>query len=465
VVKQKLPEEKHYVVSIEGKTFTEIAEFERYVIGCCINDNSVIPLVQSQLKVDHFFSDISKALYQAVIDEHDKGNRVDFIVAKRRMKLNGVTINSSEMKHYLSIGSRVEERLIETYCKQIKDFWKLRTLLLFKQKGELAIQADNFTISGDDMENILRELLMTVEREDTNSSIHKSPKQLLQMILERNNMVEQQIDGSAVKFGVPELDDVTGGMMPNELVVVGARPGVGKTELATKSTYENLTNNVPVLFITLEVDDTAILGRLIKYKHELGKSDMRKGKLTISAKESLEKDTEIERWPLYVVSLSNPDPEDLRTLVRKYVLKYGVKLVVVDHLHLIKDPKFKSGEEAMALKSRAMKVMAKDNGIPVLLLAQLSRSTNTRKYNRPEIGDLKGSGAIEADADMIYLLWRPEMDGYDEIEVGKDKVDVRNQMKLLNPKFRGGKTTDINVGWYKGQIMSIQEAIEKNEPF
>lgn len=242
-----------------------------------------------------------------------------------------------------------------------------------------------------------------------------------------------------VPTGIRDLDDVTGGFAKRRLIVIGARPGVGKTTLANTFVRASAINNdIPTLFVSLEMGEEELGLSICSAEATVPLHHLDKGNCTEAEVRKLHEVRErLEKAPLYIDDTANVTIAHLRNHIRTLIRTVGLRYVVIDYLQLAQAPKAENRQVAVAQMSRALKLMAKEFDIPIVVLAQLNRANEQRTDKRPVIADLRESGAVEQDADIVILLHRPDM--YDPESPRAGECD------LIVDKHRGGKRTTITT--------------------
>ncbi|MEU4967825.1 replicative DNA helicase [Streptomyces smyrnaeus] len=274
-------------------------------------------------------------------------------------------------------------------------------------------------------------------RTDTTSSA-KRVGDLVDHALER--AVTPPKTGDRVPTGFADLDACTnGGLRPGRMVVVGARPGVGKTLFGVGlARAAAIKGQLPVLFKTLEMDEDEITDLILAAESGVPHHNLTGG--VCSSREAQKLATAREKLtaaPLWIDPTTGVSIPALRNQVRTMVRTQGLRMIVVDYLQLMEAPKAESRQVAVASMSRALKLMAKEFAIVVVVLCQLNRGPMQRADKRPEISDLRESGAIEQDADMVILLHRPDMHEPESPRAG--------EVDLILDKHRGGRRTTITA--------------------
>lgn len=257
-----------------------------------------------------------------------------------------------------------------------------------------------------------------------------------------------------VQVGLSDFDKKLGGFKGGQMVVIAARPGMGKSVFASQIAVNNSVRNIPVLFLSLEMSGTEIASRIVSGHLGISSTALQERRLSDEDWEALSNAPENMDVPLYIHDKANMDIAGMRALIRKYVRTYGVKLVVVDYIGLINEPKegAENREQQVARMSRFFKTEAKEQDIPIIVLAQLNREMEKRGSKMPQLSDLRESGSIEQDADTVIFLHRPEMVG---LETMPDGTSSEGKIIINVAKRRSGTTGSI-VAHFNGDKQIIQ---------
>ncbi|MBF1555029.1 MAG: replicative DNA helicase, partial [Prevotella pleuritidis] len=252
---------------------------------------------------------------------------------------------------------------------------------------------------------------------------------------------------TGVASGFTKLDDITSGWQPSDLVIIAGRPAMGKTSFAL-SIAKNVAVNYdePIAFFSLEMNNVQLVNRLISNTCEIAGNKMLSGQLTPDEWERLDKNLQkLKEAPLYIDDTPGLSVFELRTKARRLVREKGVKVIMIDYLQLMNanGMKFNSRQEEVSTISRSLKGLAKELDIPILALSQLNRTVENREGlegKRPQLSDLRESGAIEQDADMVLFVHRPE---YYHIFQDEKGNDLHGMAQIIIAKHRKGATGDV----------------------
>jgi replicative DNA helicase len=281
---------------------------------------------------------------------------------------------------------------------------------------------------------------------------YETAKELIEKAIKTIEDNSQKEGISGVPSGFKALDMVTSGWQPSDLVIIAARPGMGKTAFVL-SMARNIAveMNMPVAIFSLEMSSVQIITRLISSETEIGSEDLKKGQLNTHQWQALRsKVNKLENAPLFIDDTPGISIFDLRAKCRRLVHQHGVRIIIIDYLQLMTaggSGKNAGGnrEQEISLISRSLKAIAKELSVPVLALSQLNRGVETRSATgskRPLLSDLRESGAIEQDADIVSFIYRPE---YYKLESWEDGTSTTNQAEIIIAKHRNGGLEDVRL--------------------
>ena len=306
----------------------------------------------------------------------------------------------------------------------------------------------------------------------TQGNIKKSSDTAQNLVLEAKKRIEEisKREGlSGVSTGFEKLDKLTSGWQPSDLIIIAARPGMGKTAL-TLSMARNIavTKEIPVAFFSLEMSSVQLITRLISAETGLSSEKLRTGKLADHEWQQLNvKVTDLEKAPLFIDDTPSLSIFDLRAKARRLSSQHGIKLIVVDYLQLMTagtSNKAGNREQEISTISRNLKALAKELNIPVIALSQLSRAVETRGgTKRPMLSDLRESGAIEQDADIVSFIYRPEYYNIDEWD-DEERTPSQGQAEFIVAKHRNGGFDNILLKFI-GHLGKFEDLDTFDSPF
>ena len=260
--------------------------------------------------------------------------------------------------------------------------------------------------------------------------------------------IEKRMAGDVrrgVATGYTKLDDIVGSLMPGKLIVIAGRPSMGKSAFATNACEHVAAGGDQVLYVSLEMTKVELAERILSSQARVDTKDMRNGTLTAEQRQRIVQSASlVSQWPLCVLDEPHMSIRQIAAHAAQHKRKHGLALVVIDYLQLVEPADHRvPRQEQVAQMTRQLKVMARELEVPIIVVAQLNRQTESATDNRPRLSHLRESGAIEQDADMVWFVHREEY--YIGDETKKDAV--RGKAELIVSKNRGGPTGTANLTW------------------
>src|SRR5699024_6832267 len=321
---------------------------------------------------------------------------------------------------------------------------------LIKISSEIIEDSYDETMDVFDLLDIAESKLYDVSQGNLKSSVETAQSLVIQAKKNIEDIANKE-GLSGIPSGFTKLDELTSGWQPSDLIIIAARPGMGKTAL-TLSMARNMAIDykVPVAFFSLEMSSVQLITRLISSETGLSSETLRTGKLEKHEWEKLNvKVKDLEAAPLYIDDTASLSIFDLRAKARRLASQYGIKMIMIDYLQLMtaggsqKSPG--NREQEISMISRNLKALAKELNIPVIALSQLSRAVETRTGSkRPILSDLRESGAIEQDADIVSFIYRPEYYKIDEWD-DDERSPTEGQAEFIVAKHRNGGLDEIRL--------------------
>ena len=421
---------------------------ERSVIASAMLEESVLEEVTDFLKPEHFYSDVNRMLYEAILHLRDKLTRIDVITVADELSKRGQFEDIGGV-HYLN---EVMETVpvaahIRHYADIVREKWTLRCLT-----SVCTSVLGHCYESGGETSDILE----TAERgifeimESQNASDQLSMQDIMVGTLDRIGQrtgAEGSISGLA--SGFPELDHQTNGFQPTELIILAARPSMGKTAFVCNlAEWIADTGKTATLIFSLEQSKLELAERLLCIRARLDGHKVRKGQLEPSERHALlEASSELSRLPLFIDDKPGRTISQISAICRRMKRRNNLGLVIIDYLQLIEpEDKRANREQQIAQITRRLKGIAKELEVPLIALSQLNRGVDLREDKRPRLADLRESGAIEQDADIVMFLHRPE---------AYNPEDRPGLAEVIVAKHRSGPTGLVNLEWRK-QSMRFQ---------
>jgi len=415
-------------------------EAEKSVLGAVLVDSSAMNIVAEFLRVEHFYAVEHQYIYAAMISLFEKQKPIDVITLKNQLQLDG-NLKRMGGASYLSdlINTVPSSAYIEQYGMIVKGHYTKRKL----------IETASRTIShAFDEKGDIKELLDQAESQifalsqEQNHRDFIPLKEILSTSFER---LEEFMKNGGNLRGIPthftELDNKLAGLQDSNLIVLAARPGIGKTTFALNiASNAALQSKIPVGFFSLEMSKEELVDRLLVGRADIDAWRLKTGKLSDDDYKKLtEAMGDLSEAPIFIDDTPGISILEMRTKARKLKAEHDVKLIIVDYLQLADSGRrFESRVQEVSFVSQGLKNLARELHVPVIALSQLSRAIEQRNTKKPQLSDLRESGAIEQDADVVMFLYFE-----DESE---DLLDQSKRLiKLFIAKHRNGATGEIDL--------------------
>ncbi|WP_420581149.1 replicative DNA helicase [Reichenbachiella sp.] len=433
-----------------GKMQPQAVDIEETVLGALMLEKDALTTVIDILKPQSFYDDRHAKIYEAIVQLFNKSEPVDIMTVTAQLRKNGTLEIAGGAYHIANLTTRVNSAAnIEYHARIITEQAIKRDLIRISAK----IQEDAF----EDTEDVF-ELLDRTEQalfEISESNIKKNYAGMQQLMHEAIMEIEarkEHKDGlTGVPSGFTELDRVTAGWQASDLVIIAARPAMGKTAFVVSAMRNAAVEfGEAVAIFSLEMSSIQLVNRLISAEAELESDKIKKGNLADHEWEQLvHKTARLTEAPIFIDDTPGLSILELRAKCRRLKAQHDIKMIIIDYLQLMSGDSSKSGggagnrEQEIASISRALKGIAKELNVPVIALSQLSRAVETRGGDkRPQLSDLRESGSIEQDADMVMFLYRPE---YYDITEDEDGLPTAGTGEVIIAKHRNGSLENVKL--------------------
>lgn len=443
--------DKSNIISLEkGKLPPQAIDLEEAVLGAMMIDKKGVDEVIDILQPDAFYKEQHKLIFEAIVQLFNDTQPIDLLTVSAQLRKNAKLDLVGGDFYLIQLTQKISSSAhIEFHSRII--------LQKYIQRSLIKISNEIIEDSYDDTTDVF-DLLDQAESklyEVAQGNIKKSSETAHQLVIQAKKRIEEiaSKEGlSGVATGFEKLDQLTSGWQPSDLIIIAARPGMGKTAFVL-SMARNITIDFhhPVAFFSLEMSSVQLITRLISSETGLSSEKLRTGKLEKHEWEQLNiKVKDLEKAPLFIDDTPSLSIFDLRAKARRLASQHGIKLVVVDYLQLMtaggsSGKGVGNREQEISTISRNLKALAKELNIPVIALSQLSRNVETRgSSKRPLLSDLRESGAIEQDADIVSFIYRPEyykIDTWDD----DDNTPTQGQADFIIAKHRNGSLDNIRL--------------------
>jgi replicative DNA helicase len=432
---------------IDGKLPPQAIELEEAVLGALMLDNEALSDTIDILKPEYFYKMEHQKIFDAIIVLFNESKPVDILTVIEQLKKMGALENIG--------GAFYITRLTNSVASSANTEYHARIIVeKFIQRSLIQISSNIIKDSFDETIDVF-DLLSKAEQDlfsVTEGSLRKSYDKMSVLITNAIQSIEElknKKDGlSGVPSGFSKLDRVTSGWQKSDLIIIAGRPGMGKTALAlTMARNIAINHTTPIGIFSLEMSSDQLVNRLISSESEIPSGKLRKGNLEEYEFVQLhEKIRDLAEAPIYIDDTPGLSVFELRAKARRLVKNHGVQIIIVDYLQLMTAGGNKSGnrQHEISTISRSLKGIAKELKIPVIALSQVNRGVESRTSTskRPILADLRESGAIEQDADIVNFIYRPE---YYKIYEWENSDDSRGQAEIIIAKHRNGSLENIRL--------------------
>ena len=425
-----------------GKVPPHDIEAEQAVIGSMLTDTDAVTSAIEVLKAEDFYREDNKEIYEAILNLYNRSEPIDIITVKAELESMGKFEQVGGLEYLAELPEKVPTTAnAMKYIKIVEEKSTLRRLI--KTANEIIELGYSPTEEVDDiMENAEKKIFNIMQ--DKNQ---KGYSPLKDVLVESFTKLEELYNRKQHITGVPsgfiELDYRTAGFHGSDLVLIAARPAMGKTAFALNiATYAAVKANIPVAVFSLEMSKEQLVNRILCSEAMVDSNKVRTGKLEEDDWTKLaEAIGPLSEAEMYIDDTPGINIMEIRAKCRKLKLEKNIGLVVIDYLQLIQGTNKRGGsrEQEISEISRSLKILAKELNIPVIALSQLSRAAEQRPDHRPMLSDLRESGAIEQDADIVMFLYGD--DYYNE------DSEKKNIAEVIIAKHRGGSTGTVELLW------------------
>jgi replicative DNA helicase len=459
-------------VSVEGdvgKLPPQNLEAEQSVLGAVLLESNALLKVIDIITEEDFYREGHRKIFRAMLDLFDKGEAIDLVTMSESLTRTNDLESVGGNSYLASLAGAVPTAANVVYhAKILKEKSILRHLL--RTSTEIASRVYESEHEADELLDIAEKRIFEI----SDKRVRTAFEPLRSVVKDSFTMIEHLYDKkeaiTGVPSGFPDLDDMTTGFQKGDIIVVGGRPSMGKTALSLNiAQHVGVELKEPVAIFSLEMSTRQLVMRMLCSEAMVDSNRVRKGfvgkqdwhKLTSAA-------GRLTEAPIFIDDSSDINVLEMRAKARRLKMEHGLSLVIVDYLQLMRGrASFERREQEISDISRSLKSLAKELDIPVIALSQLNRGVELRTDKRPNLADLRESGAIEQDADVILFLYRDEV--YD-----KHNPDKRGKAEAIVAKQRNGPTglvkltyldyctkfTPAASGYY-----AEEEPVEAGEPF
>ena len=426
-----------------GKIPPNDVEAEQAVIGSMLTDRDAVISAIEVLKEEDFYREDNKTIYEAILNLYNRSEPIDIITLKAELTSMGMFDKIGGLEYIVGLPEKVPTTAnVEKYISIVKEKSELRRLI--KAANEIIEQGYDPTENIDDIMNSAEKKIFNIMQDKDQKSYSPIKDVLIDAFTELEQLYNQKQHITGVPTGFIDLDYKTAGLHNSDLILIAARPAMGKSAFALNiATNAALKAKAPAVLFSLEMSKEQMVNRILCSEAMVDSNKVRTGKIDDDDWIKLA-DTmgDLSEAPIYIDDTPGISINEIRAKCRKLKLEKNIGLVVIDYLQLVQGSSKRaqgSREQEISEISRSLKILAKEINVPVIALSQLSRAPEQRPDHRPMLSDLRESGAIEQDADIVMFLYRDDYYNEDSEDKGLAEVIVA--------KHRAGSTGTVKLVW------------------
>jgi len=417
-------------------------EAEKSVLGSLLLDKDAIIKIADIITSRDFYKKSNRLIFEAMLDLYQNQEPIDVLNVTERLKDKGHLKEAGGASYLSSLtGSIATPAHVVSYAKTVHKKRILRDLISASYNiAELGYRED------EDVDFILDEAEKNIFgiTQDSMSKTFGHVKSALDEAFERiNRLHEHESAMRGVPTGFKKLDNVLSGFQKSDLVILAARPSLGKTSLALSIALNVAKEKIPVGIFSLEMSSEQIVDRFIASEARVDLWRLRTGNLSDDGEYNdftriSDAMGTLSEAPIFIDDASTPNVMQMRTMARRLQAEHGLGLLIVDYLQLIQ-PRNPNDSPVQAISeiSRSLKGLARELNVPVLALSQLSRAVEQRTARIPKLSDLRDSGSIEQDADVVMFIYREDRD--------RENSERKNEADIIIAKHRNGPLGTVPV--------------------
>lgn len=421
-------------------------EAEMSLLGSILIDPQVLGDVVLSIKSgDDFFKPANGAIFDVIVHLYDTTSSLDLVQLNQTLIDRNILKDVGGLEYLVELAGSVPSAAnAKHYARLVREKAMIRRLIA--AAGEILYKAHN---APEDARSILDQAEQAIFQiaQSSTTSEHQTLRELIQDAM----MILETMDGRAVT-GVPtgfiELDQLTCGLQPSELIILAARPSMGKTAFALNIAENMAIKDIPVAVFSLEMSKQQLAQRLLSSRSGIDLQELRRGIPSRHKSRLMTACDELKSVPMLVDDSPGLSLLQLRAKARRMVSKHGIRAVLIDYLQLLSvGGRVESRQVEVSEISRGLKAMARELNLPVICLSQLNRSPDQREGHRPRLSDLRESGSIEQDADVVCMLHREDYFHQGDEDWLEKNYDKRGVAELIVAKQRNGPTGTIKLSW------------------
>lgn len=425
-----------------GKIPPHDIEAEQAILGSMLTDKDAVIAALEVLKEDSFYREDNKLIFNAITNLYSRNEPIDIITVKAELVELGALERVGGLEYLVELPERVPTTAnVERYIKIVDEKAMLRRLIT--SANELIALGYDESENVDNIMDMAEKKIFDLASKKNTAGYAVMKDILVESFAELERLYNQKGNVTGVSTGFYDLDNVTAGLHNSDLIIVAARPAMGKSAFAINlATNAAVKSGVPAVIFNLEMSKEQVGNRILCSEALVDSNKIRTGQIEDEDWMKLAQTLgRISDAPIYIDDTPGISAMEIRAKCRKLKLEKNIGLIVIDYLQLISGSgkKNASREQEISEISRSLKILAKELNVPVIALSQLSRTAEKRDDKRPMLSDLRESGAIEQDADIVMFLYRDDYYNPD--------TEKKNVAEVILAKHRGGSTGTVELAW------------------
>ena len=441
------------LTGIDATLPPQAIELEQAVLGALMLERDAIIDVQEYVKAETFYLEEHRLIFKAIQALSFDMKAIDLYTVTERLKSQKELQKVGGAAYLAELTQKVASAAhIEFHAKIIAQKYVQRELI--RSATEIERRSYDDEVDVTELIGFAEQEIFRVSEGNVKRSVQAASDILRKALAQIEEASKTAGEYNGVRSGFTDIDAVTLGWQPSDLIIIAARPSMGKTAFVlTMARNMCVELKTPVAFFSLEMSSVQLMNRLIVAETQLNSKDLRTGNLTPAQWTHLESQTvELGRSPLYIDDTPALSVYEFRSKARRLKTQYDIQLIIIDYLQLMtaSTPETRGNrEQEVSLISRTLKAIAKELNVPIIALSQLSRNVENRGGSkRPQLSDLRESGAIEQDADVVAFIHRPEYYG---LTTDENNMPTAGMAEIIIAKHRNGEVTDVPLRFIKEQ--------------
>lgn len=447
-----------------GKLQPQAVPYEEAVLGAIMLDKNALPVVLNVLRPETFYVLAHQEIYRAAFDLFRESKPIDLLTMQDKLTTMGKSEATGGAYYLAQLTNKVTSSAnVEYHARVIVQKFLQRELI--RVSTQVIEQAYDETTDIFDLLDQAEQNLFAVTETNLSRSFHGIDTLAPEFLKQLDELAKKGDGITGIPVGFAKLDKLTAGFQRSDLIILAARPAMGKTACALSMALNAAMDfKKPVAFFTLEMSSLQIVQRFVSNIAEVDSNKLRTGKMEGHEWEQLKQGIEkLSKAPIFIDDTPGLNVFELRAKCRRLKAQHNIELVVIDYLQLMTAGTDNRGggnrEQEISTISRALKGLAKELNIPVIALSQLSRAVETRGgQRRPQLSDLRESGAIEQDADIVAFIYRAEYYGLTEDENGDS---TKGMSEIIVSKHRNGSLENIRMR-FRGEYAKFEDPDDFN---